>query len=116
MGIISKTKGLLFANKVLPIDEYTQKAKALNLFSLRRPYMRAFHFSWIGFSTAFTGWFAIPPLLETIRPDLGMSKDQEGSTNVASVSSTIFFRVLAGIAVDRIGPSKVMGILLILGG
>lgn len=107
-------KNMLFS-KVLPIDQHTQKSKALNLISFSRPYMRAFHFSWLGFCTAFTGWFAIPPLLEAIRPDLGLTSDQEANTQIAAVSSTIFFRVLVGLVADKVGPKKVMGMLLIIG-
>src|SRR5689334_3515786 len=99
----------------LPVDKITEKATAINLRSIARPYMRAFHFSWIGFLTAFTGWFAIPPLLVTISEDLQLSKDQEASTNIAAVSSTILFRIFAGPLTDRIGPKRVMGLLLIAG-
>nr|CAG8540056.1 11843_t:CDS:2 [Entrophospora candida] len=99
----------------LPVDKITDKATAINLRSIARPYMRAFHFSWMGFLTAFTGWFAIPPLLVTISEDLQLSKDQEASTNIAAVSSTILFRICAGPLTDRIGPKRVMGLLLIAG-
>jgi len=104
----------LFA-RPLPVDKVTEKATAINLASGARPYMRAFHFSWLGFLTAFTGWFAIPPLLVTITEDLKLSKDQEASSNIAAVSSTILFRILVGPLTDRIGPKRVMGLLLMLG-
>ncbi|CAJ0635805.1 8218_t:CDS:2 [Entrophospora sp. SA101] len=104
----------LFENP-LPVDKITEKATAINLRSVARPYMRAFHFSWLGFLTAFTGWFAIPPLLVTITEDLKLSKDQEASSNIAAVSSTILFRIFTGPLTDRIGPKRVMGLLLIAG-
>jgi len=104
----------LFENP-LPVDKVTEKATAINLRSVARPYMRAFHFSWLGFLTAFTGWFAIPPLLVTITEDLQLTKDQEASTNIAAVSSTIIFRIFAGPLTDRLGPKRVMGLLLMVG-
>ncbi|CAG8610810.1 8942_t:CDS:1, partial [Acaulospora morrowiae] len=101
--------------KPLPIDPTTRKATALNLFSFARPHMRGLHCSWISFLTAFTGWFSVAPLLPTIRKDLGLTDEQIGDSNIASVSSTIIFRVFFGLMCDRLGPKRVMSSVLILG-
>ncbi|CAG8566883.1 6829_t:CDS:2 [Funneliformis mosseae] len=103
----------LFANP-LPIAE-NQKASAINLIKGARPHMRAFHFSWLSFLTAFTGWFAIAPLMTSIRKDLKLTPDQIADSNISSVSSTIIFRIVVGPLCDRIGPRRVMSVLLMVG-
>ena len=45
----------------------TFKKKRIELFSLQRPHMRAFHLAWFAFFGCFIVWFAIPPLMGTIR-------------------------------------------------
>ncbi|CAG8477647.1 9927_t:CDS:2 [Ambispora leptoticha] len=104
----------LFANPI-PIEESTQKADGINLFSFARPYMRAFHFSWLSFNVAFTGWFAISPLMPTIRKDLGLSPTNVNNSNIASVAATVLFRMLVGPLCDQLGPRRVMAIVLIIG-
>ncbi|CAG8437607.1 7148_t:CDS:2 [Diversispora eburnea] len=104
----------LFA-RPLPIDQVTLKATAINLIGAGRPYMRAFHFSWLSFMVAFFGWFAIAPLMPSIKDSLKLSKENRNDSNTISVSSTILFRVVAGLLCDRLGPKRVMGIILVLG-
>ncbi|CAG8540198.1 3014_t:CDS:1 [Acaulospora colombiana] len=99
----------------LPVDPTSRKATAVNLFSASRPYMRGLHFSWISFLTAFTGWFSVSPLLPSITKDLNLTPAQVGDGNIASVSSTIVFRVFIGLMCDRLGPKRVMASVLILG-
>ncbi|KAI8608934.1 major facilitator superfamily domain-containing protein, partial [Chytriomyces sp. MP71] len=92
------------------------KAKGIRLWSLEAPHMRSFHLSWLGFFIAFTGWFAYAPLLKkTVGPNLGMTASDIANSDTANVSSTVIFRVITGILVDKLGASKVMGIILILG-
>jgi NNP family nitrate/nitrite transporter-like MFS transporter len=101
----------LFA-KPIPIDQSTGKANAINLFGFGRPHMRAFHFSWISFLTAFTGWFAIAPLMPTIKKDLKLTVAQVNDSNLTSISSTIIFRLIIGPLCDRFGPKRIMAALL----
>jgi NNP family nitrate/nitrite transporter-like MFS transporter len=107
----------LFDNprKDLPVDPANQKANEINLIQGKRPYMRAFHFSWLSFHIAFTGWFAIAPLLPYIQKDLGATKNQIVDSQITNVSATILFRILVGPLCDRYGPKRVMAILLMLG-
>jgi len=77
--------------------------------------MRSFHFAWIGFFTAFAGWFTISPLAPTIKADLHLNNFQFNDTNVIAVASTIMFRLLVGPLCDNIGPKKVMAMLLLVG-
>ncbi|CAG8443358.1 15403_t:CDS:2 [Funneliformis mosseae] len=104
----------LLANP-LPIDPVTQKADAINIFSVQRPYMRAFHLSWFSFLTAFTGWFAIAPIMPAIKKDLNLTPSQVGDSNLTSIASTIIFRVIIGPLCDRFGPKRVMTVLLAAG-
>lgn len=90
------------------------KATEIKLLSFKRPHMRAFHCSWMGFFTvrqrllllnvhhlgvspyldfleqAFFIWFAIAPLLPEIKNTLGLTKQQVWTSNICSVAGTIF--------------------------
>jgi len=103
----------LFA-KEIEVDE-DDKATNISLFSIGRPHMRAFHFSWLSFLTAFTGWFAVPPLIATISKDLTLSDADVANANLTSVSATIGARLAVGPLCDRYGPKRVMAALLIMG-
>ncbi|CAB4397614.1 unnamed protein product [Rhizophagus irregularis] len=102
-------------SKELSVNPDDQKATEINLIQGRRPYMRAFHFSWLSFSIAFTGWFAIAPLLPYIKEDLKLTAEQAEDGNIVNVASAVFFRFLVGPLCDRFGPKRVMALLLILG-
>src|SRR3954469_2251269 len=99
----------------LSVDPASKKANEINLLHGKRPHMRAFHFSWLSFHVAFTGWFAIAPLLPYIQKDLKATKNEIVDSQITNVSATIFFRILVGPLCDRYGPKRVMGVLLILG-
>jgi NNP family nitrate/nitrite transporter-like MFS transporter len=43
------------------------KMKTIILYRFDRPHMRAFHFAWLAFIMCFIMWFAIPPLMPTIK-------------------------------------------------
>jgi len=91
------------------------KSNQLQLFQFRSPHTRVFHVTWITFFLCFFGWFGIAPLMPVIREDLGLTKEQIGYVVVASVSITIFARLLFGWLCDRIGPRKSYTTLLLLG-
>jgi len=99
-------------SRPITVDSDTQKANSINLIGFGKPHMRAFHFSWISFLTAFTGWFAIAPLMPTIKKDLKLTPAQVNDSNLTSISSTIIFRVIIGPLCDRYGPKRVMATLL----
>ncbi|KAF0497505.1 nitrate transporter [Gigaspora margarita] len=98
-----------------PVDPSSMKATDINLFNITRPHMRALHVSWICFHIAFTGWFAVAPLLPTIKNDLNLTDAQIGDCNIAALSSSIIFRILAGPLCEKFGPRRVMAGFLILG-
>ncbi len=95
--------------------EVRGKATGIDLFSLKTPQMRAFHMSWFAFFLCFFAWFGIAPLMGVVREELGLTKQQIGNTIIASVSITIFARLLIGWLCDRIGPRLCYAALLIVG-
>lgn len=104
----------MLCGKTIEVDE---NGKALNfkLLSLVRPHMRAFHLSWFGFFIAFTSWFAFAPLMPTVAAELGLSKGDVANANIASISSTIIFRFIAGPMCDRFGARRVFAVMLAIG-
>ena len=88
------------------------KAEEIKLLSFKRPHMRAFHFSWMCFFTAFFIWFAIAPLMPEIKITLGLTKQQIWTSNICSVAGTIFMRFVNGPLCDKYGARILMGIIL----
>lgn len=74
--------------------------------------MRAFHFSWMCFFTAFFIWFAIAPLLPEVKITLGLTKQQLWTSNICSVAGTIFMRFVNGPLCDKYGARILMGVIL----
>src|SRR4029079_2354992 len=93
----------IFAPGRLRVD-FRHQADRINLFSLSTPQMRAFHMTWIAFFLCFFAWFGIAPLMPIVRKELGLTPAQIKWCIVASVSITIFARLLMGWLCDRIGP------------
>lgn len=91
------------------------RAVEINIFSAKRPHMRAFHFAWVSFFTAFLGWFAIPPLMPTLRTQLQLTQSQIDNSNIVAVSSTILGRLITGPLCDHYGSRAVQATLLVLG-
>lgn len=95
--------------------QVADKAKKIDLFSLKTPQMRAFHMSWFAFFLCFFGWFGIAPLMPIVRDELGLTKTQVGNTIIASVAATVLARLFIGWLCDRVGPRLTYTWLLILG-
>ncbi|HPM31252.1 MAG TPA: MFS transporter [Chryseolinea sp.] len=91
------------------------KATKINLLDFKTVPMRTFHLTWITFFLCFFGWFGIAPLMPIVREDLGLTKAQIGNIIIASVSITIFARLLMGWLCDKIGPRICYSVLLIFG-
>jgi NNP family nitrate/nitrite transporter-like MFS transporter len=94
--------------------DFRQKAESIRLFSLGTPQMRAFHMTWIAFFLCFFAWFGIAPLMPIVRKELALTATQVKWCIVASVSITIFARLLMGWLCDRIGPRLAYTWLLML--
>lgn len=91
------------------------RADKIRLFSIKTPQMKAFHVTWMSFLVCFFAWFAIAPLMAVVREEFHLTKPQIGNIIIASVSITIFARLLFGYLCDKIGPRLSYTGLLIIG-
>ena len=99
-----------YALKVDPNQD--DKAAEIKMLNFSRPHMRAFHFSWMCFFTAFFIWFAIAPLMSEIAITLSLSKQQIWTSNICSVAGTILMRFINGPLCDKYGARILMGVVL----
>lgn len=97
------------------MDQNFIKPTQLRLLDLRSTPVRVFHITWLTFFLCFFGWFGIAPLMPVIRDEFGLTKQQIGYIIIASVSITIFARLLFGWLCDKIGPRRSYSILLLIG-
>eukprot|EP00522_Entomoneis_paludosa_P013969 CAMPEP_0172450178 /NCGR_PEP_ID=MMETSP1065-20121228/8637_1 /TAXON_ID=265537 /ORGANISM="Amphiprora paludosa, Strain CCMP125" /LENGTH=555 /DNA_ID=CAMNT_0013201955 /DNA_START=279 /DNA_END=1946 /DNA_ORIENTATION=- len=99
----------------IKVDELDQdKAKEIQLFSLARPHMRAFHCSWFALFAAFLIWFSISPLLSQIRDDLNISNEDIWTSSVASLQGTLFLRFCLGPLCHKFGARTLFSVVLCL--
>ena len=86
-----------------------------NFFNLGMPQIRAFHMSWFAFFLCFFAWFGIAPLMKVVRDELHLTQSQIGWSIIASVTITVFARLVIGWLCDQIGPRLAYTWLLIVG-
>jgi NNP family nitrate/nitrite transporter-like MFS transporter len=103
--------------KGVPVDELG-RSKEFKVLSCARPWSRAFHFSWLSFFVAFTGWFALVPAMEYIIDDTDndVGLNQAKTSNIVSVLGTIFIRFALGPICEKYGARRPQAGLLLGGG
>ncbi|WP_202560333.1 MULTISPECIES: NarK family nitrate/nitrite MFS transporter [unclassified Alcanivorax] len=89
-------------------------ADKLNLLNFSAPRIRLLHLSWIAFFITFVVWFSHAPLMGHLREAFDLTTDQVKALLILNVALTIPARVIIGSLVDRFGPRKVFGLLLII--
>lgn len=94
-------------NKAQPLTQ-------LNVLSLKGIQMKTFHITWLTFFFCFFAWFGIAPLMPLVKKQLGLTKDELGNIQIASVSVTIIARLLIGRWIDKWGPRLVYTWLLVV--
>jgi len=99
----------------IDIMDIRRKATRISLLDFTSPQMRAFHMSWFAFLMCFFAWFGIAPMMKVIRAELHLTPAQVGNLVIASVTATVFARLLCGWLCDRFGPRLTYTGLLVLG-
>ena len=89
-------------------------ADKLNLLNFSAPRIRLLHLSWLAFFITFVVWFSHAPLMGHLREAFDLSAEQIKALLILNVALTIPARVVIGSLVDRFGPRRVFGLLLIL--
>ncbi|HUF33758.1 MAG TPA: NarK family nitrate/nitrite MFS transporter [Acidimicrobiales bacterium] len=74
---------------------------------------RTLHLTWFAFFLSFVVWFNFAPFASTIGDQLDLSTGQLGTLALCNVALTVPARILIGMALDRYGPRRVFGAILL---
>lgn len=82
------------------------------LLSFRGP-SRTLHLTTAAFFLSFVVWFDMAPFAPAIKGDLGLTDAQMVTLALCNLALTVPARVLVGVALDRYGPRRLFGALLV---
>jgi len=86
-----------------------------SLLNFKDPSIRALHFTWIAFFLTFVVWFNLAPVLtEMLEQFEWLTKANVKSLILCNVALTIPARIVVGGLIDKFGPKRVFGGLMIL--
>ncbi len=86
-------------------------ARLRSLWSFQGKY-RILHLTWFAFFLSFVVWFNFAPFANTIAEQLGLTDAQKKTIGLCNVALTVPARVFIGMALDRWGPRRVYGTIL----
>ncbi len=89
---------------------------SIKLLDFGDPKIKTLHITWFAFFLTFVVWFNHAPLLVFMKETFAMSTQQVKALMILNVALTIPARIVIGILVDKFGPRKVYGSLLVLAG
>ncbi|MBL4594569.1 MAG: MFS transporter [Flavobacteriales bacterium] len=96
------------------MDATTDDGK-FRLFDFSKQEIRVLHLTWVAFFLTFFVWFNFAPLASTILESLSFLTPKHIKTLlICNVALTIPGRVVIGAMVDKFGPRKVFGILMVV--
>jgi NNP family nitrate/nitrite transporter-like MFS transporter len=87
-------------------------ARVRHLWSFQGRY-RVLHLTWFAFFLTFVVWFAFAPFATTIEDQLGLTSSEVKTIGLCNVALTVPARILVGMALDRWGPRRVYGAILV---
>jgi MFS transporter, NNP family, nitrate/nitrite transporter len=95
------------------------KRQVPELLQANREDIRTLHFTWIAFFISFFLWFNMAPLATTMLEDLGgdggwLTIDHIQLLAICNVALTIPARIIIGALIDRYGPRRCFGGLLMV--
>ena len=109
-GTVFDPNGRPFA---VPVDS-EHKATVLKPWTFGFPHMRSFHINWSSFFISFVAVFAAAPMVPILREDINLTKPEAGAAGVATVTGTVFVRIILGSVCDVLGPRYGHAILQLL--
>ena len=95
------------------------RATQLNVFSMARPHMRAFHASWLCFFCSWLLWFSVAPLLPYVQeslstPDHPVTNQDIWTSNLWSMAGAVVLRLILGPLCDQHGGRVIItGVLAV---
>lgn len=93
-------------------DAADKPPKLRALLSFRGRY-RMLHLAMLAFLVSFVLWFDMAPFLDDIGEEFDLTAGQKATLALCNIALTIPARTLIGLLVDRYGPRRVYGALLI---